>query len=411
MSEPKNSIEIKNLTRSFIVSHELKAAYKSVQETIVDLVTFKGLRQKSVQKEEFKALKGINLEVAQGEVVGIIGRNGSGKSTLLKVISRVLEPTEGQVTIRGRLASLLEVGTGFHPELTGRENIYFNASILGMTQQEIEERIESIIEFSEIAHFIDTPVKFYSSGMYVRLAFSVAVHVDPDILIIDEVLSVGDAKFQAKSKKKIRELLKSNKTVLFVSHNMPIIEDLCNKAILLEEGKIIAEGAPSDVVAEYLTSNAPGGKIKKFENRRGAGGINVKSLELVGQKGKKLMSLKHGDDLHMKLHLSKLPKDKAAKNVKIDVRIFDTLNNWVTSYTNDQPIEITGKEISLTVPTLKLTEGGYVCSVFIYSDNNILQDVLGKAFTFAVKDESLKRFTGIRQQVVVDSTLKVTQNK
>ena len=207
---------------------------------LAPLRRFKQLRQSDASLEDFWALKDVSFTVERGEVVGIIGRNGAGKSTLLKVLSRIVEPTRGQAVLRGRVASLLEVGTGFHPELSGRENVYLNGSILGMKRTEIESRFDEIVAFAEIEQFLDTPVKRYSSGMYVRLAFAVAAHLHPEILIIDEVLAVGDAEFQRKCLGKIREVSASgSRTVLFVSHNMAAVTSLCSRAILLEHGRVV----------------------------------------------------------------------------------------------------------------------------------------------------------------------------
>ena len=209
-------------------------------------------QQEQVKGSRFWALCGIDLEVEQGEVLGIIGRNGAGKSTLLKLLSRVTAPTKGTILAKGRIASLLEVGTGFHPELTGRENIYLNGAILGMSKHEVTARIDEIVDFSEVEEFIDTPVKRYSSGMYVRLAFSVAAHLISDILIVDEVLAVGDYEFQRKCLGKVQALGQSGRTVLFVSHNMGSIRSLCTKALLISNGRIGSEGAES--VNELLSS-------------------------------------------------------------------------------------------------------------------------------------------------------------
>ncbi|MGC8602901.1 MAG: ABC transporter ATP-binding protein [Desulfomonilaceae bacterium] len=203
--------------------------------------------------EEFWALKDVSFEIRRGEVVGIIGRNGAGKSTLLKILSRITEPTEGRVTIKGRVSSLLEVGTGFHPELTGRENIYLNGAILGMRRSQIKRKFDDIVDFAEVEKFLDTPVKRYSSGMYVRLAFAVAAHLEPEILLIDEVLAVGDAAFQKKCLGKMGRVAEEGRTVLFVSHNMGMITSLCQKAILFDEGQTIMEGIATDVVLQYYT--------------------------------------------------------------------------------------------------------------------------------------------------------------
>jgi lipopolysaccharide transport system ATP-binding protein len=207
--------------------------------------------------EEFWALRHVSFEVKQGEIVGIIGRNGAGKSTLLKILSRITEPSEGRVVLRGRVASLLEVGTGFHPELTGRENIFLNGAILGMSHAEIKRKFDEIVAFAEVDRFLDTPVKRYSSGMYVRLAFAVAAHLEPEILVIDEVLAVGDAEFQKKCLGKMGEVSRQEaRTVLFVSHNQYLIQSLCQRCILLAQGQLANAGTPSEVLADYLYQSA-----------------------------------------------------------------------------------------------------------------------------------------------------------
>ena len=205
--------------------------------------------------QEFLALQDVSFTVQQGEILGIIGRNGAGKSTLLKILSRVTAPTRGEVRVKGRIASLLEVGTGFHPELTGRENIFLNGAILGMTKAEIRQKFDEIVAFSGVDEFIDTPVKRYSSGMYVRLAFAVAAHLEPEILIVDEVLAVGDAEFQQKCLGKMKDVATGGRTVLFVSHNMPAVQRLCSRLVLLQAGTITRIGNPTDLITEYLGEN------------------------------------------------------------------------------------------------------------------------------------------------------------
>ncbi|WP_262247699.1 ABC transporter ATP-binding protein [Parapedobacter soli] len=230
----------------------------------------------------FWALKDIGFEIRQGDVVGLIGKNGAGKSTLLKIISRITLPTSGVIRGKGRIASLLEVGTGFHPELTGRENILLNGSILGMTKKEIESRFDEIIDFSGVEAFLDTPVKRYSSGMYVRLAFSIAIHLDPDILILDEVLSVGDFDFQQKCLAKIEDISKKQgQTILFVSHNMQSVKSLCNTALYLEKGKLIAQGNVSSVVSKYLLRENVYVHGQKFTDKHGAPGNDVVRISEV----------------------------------------------------------------------------------------------------------------------------------
>jgi lipopolysaccharide transport system ATP-binding protein len=249
-------IRIENLSKSYRIGAR-QESYGSLSERIAAMIRAPlksfSLNGKSTG-EVIWALKDVSFDVQQGETVGIIGRNGAGKSTLLKVLSRITEPTSGRALLWGRIASLLEVGTGFHPELTGRENIYLNGAILGMSRSEIQQRFDEIVAFSEIDKFIDTPVKRYSSGMYVRLAFAVAAHLEPDILVIDEVLSVGDAAFQKKCLGKIGDVAKEGRTVLFVSHNIPAVQKLCKTAYLIEEGKIVTGGDAASVAESYYES-------------------------------------------------------------------------------------------------------------------------------------------------------------
>lgn len=240
--------------------------------------------KKFKKKKEFWALKDISFEVEKGDVVGIIGRNGAGKSTLLKILSRITEPTEGEIEYRGRVASLLEVGTGFHPELTGRENVYLNGAILGMKRSEIDEKFDEIIDFSGVREFIDIPVKRYSSGMQVRLAFSVAAHLDSDILIIDEVLAVGDAEFQKKCLGKMDQVTKDkNRTIFFVSHDLNAVRRICNKCVYLEDGKIKAIGETSDVINKYLTTSSSKAQYT-FENSKEKD-IYIKKISILNEKG------------------------------------------------------------------------------------------------------------------------------
>lgn len=263
-------IKVENLGKEYFLSHHAKERYMTLRDVIADNIKSVFSRNKKGRtlnySEEFWALKNVSFEIYQGEKIGIIGRNGAGKSTLLKVLSQIIEPTEGKVTINGHIASLLEVGTGFHPELSGRENIFLNGAILGMGKREIESKFDEIVAFAEVEKFLDTPVKRYSSGMYVRLAFSVAAHLNPDILIIDEVLAVGDAAFQKKCLSKIEEISGRGKTVLFVSHNMSTVMKLCDKAILLNAGKIEASGSAEDVVDKYYRSDMGTSAHRVWEN-------------------------------------------------------------------------------------------------------------------------------------------------
>ncbi len=252
-------ISVRGLGKRYNITQR-QAGYLTLRDSLTHFFrqpfSFVGKKIKDASKkkrEDFWALKDINFEVQRGEVLGIIGHNGAGKSTLLKILSQITPPTTGEIRLRGRIGSLLEVGTGFHPELTGRENIFLNAAILGMQRKEIEAKFDQIVDFSEIERFLDTPVKYYSSGMYVRLAFSVAAHLDPDILVLDEVLAVGDSAFQKKCFKKIQEITQTEgRTILFVSHNMNALAELCDRVILLEKGHLKMDGLAKEVVSTYL---------------------------------------------------------------------------------------------------------------------------------------------------------------
>src|SRR6202453_4981046 len=254
-----SAIRVENLGKKYILRHQPgkgRHRYVALRDVLVD--KFSSLFKRRAPgdtdtREEFWALNNVSFEIQQGEAVGIIGRNGAGKSTLLKLLSRITEPSEGQIELEGRVASLLEVGTGFHPELTGRENIFLNGAILGMTRAEIRKKFDEIVAFSEVENFLDTPVKRYSSGMYVRLAFSIAAHLEPEILMIDEVLAVGDVQFQKKCLGKMSEISSGHgRTILFVSHNMTALRSLCSRAILLDRGKLIADGPVGGVIDGYL---------------------------------------------------------------------------------------------------------------------------------------------------------------
>ena len=261
----KLAIRAEKISKSYMLEHKNVAnkSYESLRDQLSNSIggvfrqTTNFFKRRSVAEEskieEFWALKDINFEIKQGERVGIIGRNGAGKSTLLKLLSRITEPTRGRITMNGRVASLLEVGTGFHPELSGRDNIFLNGAILGMSKSEIARKFDEIVDFSGVEKFLDTPVKHYSSGMYVRLAFAVAAHLEPEILIVDEVLAVGDAQFQKKCIGMMENVGRSGRTVLFVSHNMPIVTSLCDRAILLSAGTIGSMGNTSDVIMHYYT--------------------------------------------------------------------------------------------------------------------------------------------------------------
>src|ERR1700720_340073 len=261
-------ITVENLGKKYSLRHLRDQRYIALRDVLVEKATGlfrrngKGRTTGSPSTEDFWALKNISFEVKQGEVVGVIGRNGAGKSTLLKILNRITEPTSGGADIYGRVGALLEVGTGFHPELTGRENIYLNGAILGMSRNEIRQKFDEIVAFAEVEKFLDTPVKKYSSGMYVRLAFAVAAHLEPEILIVDEVLAVGDAQFQRKCLGKMQDVAHGKgRTVLFVSHNMAAITKLCQKAVLLRSGKVQRLGTASEIASHYMRHMLSGSSL------------------------------------------------------------------------------------------------------------------------------------------------------
>lgn len=264
MAEP--IITVEHLSKTYVLQHLQRERYTALRDVLANKAKglFKARDRASGTREEFRALNDVGFTVQAGDRVGIIGRNGAGKSTLLKILSRIVEPTQGRITINGRVASLLEVGTGFHPELTGRENIFLNGAILGMSRAEINAKFDEIVAFAEVERFLDTPVKRYSSGMYVRLAFAVAAHLEPEILIVDEVLAVGDAAFQRKCLGKMEEVSGAGRTVLFVSHQMDAVQRLCNKGLLLGKGRVLAEGPMDRVVRTYLEERSAASAVHHY---------------------------------------------------------------------------------------------------------------------------------------------------
>jgi lipopolysaccharide transport system ATP-binding protein len=276
-----------------------RAGYKTFREAIAQTGNrlLRRSRWRTTPAEPFWALKDVSFEVKRGEVVGIIGRNGAGKSTLLKILSRITEPTEGGADIHGRVGSLLEVGTGFHPELSGRENVYLNGAILGMRRAEIAKKFDEIVAFAEIEKFIDTPVKHYSSGMYMRLAFAVAAHLDPEILVVDEVLAVGDAKFQQKCLGRMNDIATTGRTVLFVSHNLAALRSICRGGVLLDRGRCVETGRINDVVGSYLASQANGGLKVRFEETPGRDAdASLTGVVLQDRQGRDVNAIQFGDD-------------------------------------------------------------------------------------------------------------------
>lgn len=306
MSSP--IITVENLSKRYVIGHQAAKGdglRHAIERAVRSPLAWLRSRQQSREaaSEEFWALRDVNFEVKEGEVVGIIGRNGAGKSTLLKILSRITEPTNGRIRMKGRVSSLLEVGTGFHPELTGRENIFLNGAILGMSRIEIKRKFDEIVAFSEIEKFIDTPVKRYSSGMYVRLAFAVAAHLEPEILILDEVLAVGDTSFQKKCLGKMGEVAREGRTVLFVSHNMAAIENLCHRGVLLQGGRVEFVGTQTEVLTRYLTasSRSARGSLAQCLNRTGSGEVRIVGIEFRDTYGNSIEVAAAGQDLDIYL--------------------------------------------------------------------------------------------------------------
>jgi lipopolysaccharide transport system ATP-binding protein len=317
------------------------------------------IRGGHTRTEEFWALRDIDLDIDQGDVVGLVGRNGAGKSTLLKILSRIVEPTTGRAILDGRVASILEVGTGFHEELTGRENIYLNGAILGMRRREIQERFDEIVEFAEIEKFLDTPVKFFSSGMYVRLAFAIAAHLDPDILIVDEVLAVGDEEFQKKSLGKMSSVARSGRTVIFVSHNTTALLDLCDHGVLLENGRLTRMGSIDDVVAAYTEQNANRGGGSFVRPAFDPATQVLAAAELSDADGKTIDVFPYGAPLRIRLETS----GGAGQGFGLELRVKNALrqpvayaSSWITRRERFRG----GETIEITLPSLALAEGMYL---------------------------------------------------
>ena len=350
------------------------------------LSKFKG---KSSGEDIIWALRDISLNIEPGEIVGIIGSNGAGKSTLLKILSRIVEPTEGSAIIKGRVASLLEIGTGFHKELSGRENIYLNGTILGMKKNEIKDKFEDIVEFSEIGKFIDTPVKRYSSGMYVRLAFAVAAHLEPEILIVDEVLAVGDAAFQKKCLGKMSETAQEGRTVLFVSHNMHTIQDLCNRTILLEDGKVALDGTTSDVIKQYLQpgmiNTGESNLTDGFRSRKSPGKLRAKAIRILNEKNEICTIYEINDSLSIELDISHVHENGFA----VSFLIFNQQGALIYQVRSQDGNIVTKNlgstaTIRLTIPRLNIIQGRYSIDVWIGNHLDLLEDHVESTISFEV---------------------------
>jgi lipopolysaccharide transport system ATP-binding protein len=289
MIAPRPAIRVEGIGKRYRIGAR-EAAYSTLRESLTRAArsAFRPRQARSGGQEEFWSLRDVSFNVKAGEVVGVIGRNGAGKSTLLKILTRITEPTTGEVEIFGRVASLLEVGTGFHPELTGRENIYLNGAVLGMRRAEITRRFDEIVAFAEVEQFLDTPVKRYSSGMYLRLAFAVAAHLDPEVLLVDEVLAVGDAAFQERCLGKMREVASSGRTVILVSHNMTAISRLCDRCICLKDGMIAVDGLPDEAISAHLGAGAEGPPFEVDlggDSRATSDEIRIHGVRVLDQRG------------------------------------------------------------------------------------------------------------------------------
>jgi lipopolysaccharide transport system ATP-binding protein len=349
-----------------------------------NLPVAQGLKGGGRSEGHIWALRSVSLEVQQGEVLGIIGRNGAGKSTLLKVISRVTAPTRGQVRIRGRVASLLEVGTGFHPELTGRENIFLNGAILGMTTREIRTKFTEIVAFSGVETFIDTPVKRYSSGMHVRLAFAVAAHLEPEILVVDEVLAVGDLAFQEKCMGKMNEVAKEGRTVLFVSHNLSAISALCPKSFLLDEGQVVAQGPSGVVVPEYLKKSRIGPGTSQLEHRRAHPSstalVYATKIELEDFAGEKLEYAESGQDVRFIVSYDSAKQTKLSE-ISIQLRISEGALNHLISLDSEvsqgifRGLPPQGRFVC-SIRKLPLIPGHYDVHLFIFAERQLSDKIL-----------------------------------
>jgi lipopolysaccharide transport system ATP-binding protein len=336
------------------------------------------------------ALRDVSFDVRKGEVVGIIGHNGAGKSTLLKILSRITDPTSGYAWFEGRVGSLLEVGTGFHPELSGRENVFLSGAILGMTRREIAAKFDEIVEFSEIGRFIDTPVKRYSSGMYVRLGFAVAAHLEPEVLIVDEVLAVGDAAFQRKCMAKMQDVSHKGRTILFVSHNMGSIQALCDRAIVLAQGRVVAEGPPAEAAALYLQSTAEqiGVDIQHRTDRRGRGRSRIAGVSVHADGHQSAPGLLlYGQTALLHCDVSDVVPDLSCSFTILD-QMTQRVCRFSSRVTLPHDAIVDGRRFTCAIPDLPLVPGTYHVNVSLFSGRE-LEDSVDSATAFQVEYGSL----------------------
>jgi len=363
------AIRVENLSKQYKIGLA-QHRHDTLRDQVVNGLRSLLLRNGRLSDIIFWALKDISLEIKQGEVVGIIGRNGAGKSTLLKILSRITEPTAGIATIQGRVRSLLEVGTGFHPELTGRENVYLNGAIMGMKKAEIVRKFDQIVAFAEVDGFIDTPVKRYSSGMYVRLAFAVAAHLEPEIMIVDEVLAVGDTAFQRKCLGKMGDVAKEGMTVLFVSHNMAAMQGLCSKCFLLTSGQLVAEGVPETVVGQYLADVSDGtpAVLGQRKDRQGSGKIQFQEVSILDGNGRPIDLALSGQDIE--IALSYRSRDgKPISRLDAHITFYTMLGQFMftcSSESSGHLLDVLPADGRLVcrIPELPLSPGRYVINLF-----------------------------------------------
>lgn len=376
------AIRVEDLGKQYYIGGP-QARYKMLRESLIDAVQSPFRRLSAVIRgqasvvsgETIWALQNVSFEVKRGEVVGIIGRNGAGKSTLLRVLSRITEPTQGEAEVYGRVGSLLEVGTGFHPELTGRENIYLNGAILGMRRVEIERKFDEIVTFAEIKKFIDTPVKHYSSGMYVRLAFAVAAHLEPEILLVDEVLSVGDLAFQRKCLGKMSDVANAGRTVLFVSHNMAAVQSLCTRVLLIDDGQIVADGKPLSIIEQYSAQVQIGDGIFDLASHPRSGGngkARAERFRVVNPDLKPTSSVRMGGKIGFEIdYWSNIPLDRAT----FEIGVYNSLMQRVCHFSSARSGFFVNRElcqgtVRCFVPNANLTTGRYYLNLALIGLND-----------------------------------------
>lgn len=392
----KTVIEVQNLSKQYrlgeigtgSLSHDINRWWHTVRgkEDPYLKIGEANDRTKTGNSDYVWSLKDINFEIEQGDAVGIIGRNGAGKSTLLKILSRVTAPTTGSVKVKGRIASLLEVGTGFHPDLTGRDNIYLNGAILGMRKEEVKRKFDEIVNFAGVERYIDTPVKRYSSGMYVRLAFGVAAHLESEILIVDEVLAVGDAEFQKKCLGKMGEVSKGEgRTVLFVSHNMGMISQLCNKGILLKQGSLVEQGLTQDILAAYLSENNGNNNSLTFaaDDRKKVAQFTV--FEITGANGTSTenFAFNQGVKLQFACHINQF-----IPGLQIGIGLQDKFQNRICTLVKEIPAGVTGGYSgSVTLPSGIIAPNIYSFTIALWNKNGDIYDHYEQVGSVAIVDD------------------------